>query len=115
MPVGINIEDYDIVMVLLQEWQMFYLITICLIFAFAMVLQIPKLKIDPNTKLIVFLVWAVYGVVPTFHWTYTMGGLGNPVVQVSHTALLLLLGILYEHRKKNLCGDHVYVYSTIGL
>lgn len=78
---------------------MFYLITICLIFAFAMVLQIPKLKIDANTKLIVFLIWAAYGVVPTFHWTYTMGGLGNPVVQVSPIASLLLLVILYEHRK----------------
>ena len=79
---------------------MFYLITVFLIFAFAMVLQIPKLKIDANTKMIVFLSWALYGVVPTFHWTYTMGGLGNPVVQVSQTALLLLLGIIYKHRKK---------------
>lgn len=65
-----------------KEWQMFYLITVFLIFAFAMVLQIPKLKIDANTKMIVFLIWAVYGVVPTFHWTYTMGGMENPVVQI---------------------------------
>lgn len=93
---------------------MFYLITICLIFAFAMVLQIPKLKIDANTKLIVFLSWALYGVVPTFHWTYTMGGLSNSVVQVSQIASLLLLGIIYKHRK-DLCGDHVYVYSSISL
>jgi hypothetical protein len=69
-------------MVWLQEWRMFYLVTIFLIFAFAMVLQIPKLKIDANTKLIVFLSWAVYGVVPTFHWTIIMGGLENDVVQV---------------------------------
>jgi len=94
---------------------MFYLITICLIFAFAMVLQIPKLKIDANTKLIVFLSWALYGVVPTFHWTYTMGGLENPVVKVSQIVSLLLLGIIYEHREKDLCGDHVYVDSSIGL
>ena len=93
---------------------MFYLITICLIFAFAMVLQIPKLKIDANTKMIVFLSWALYGVVPTLHWIYTMGGLGNPVVQVSQIASLLLLGIIYEHRK-DLRGDHVYVDSSIGL
>jgi hypothetical protein len=98
---------------LLQEWKMFYLITICLIFAFAMVLQIPKLKIDANTKLIVFLSWALYGVVPTFHWTYAMGGLGNPVVQVRHIALSLLLGILYKQRKEALCGDNVY--SSISL
>jgi len=94
---------------------MFYLISVFLIFAFAMVLQIPKLKIDANTKMIVFLSWAVYGVVPTFHWTYTMGGMENPVVQVSQTASLLLLGIIYKHRKKDLGGDHVYVYSSIGL
>lgn len=74
-------------MILFQEWQMFYLVTICLIFAFAMVLQIPKLKIDANTKLIVFLSWALYGVVPTFHWTAIMGGLENTVVQVSHVSL----------------------------
>jgi len=79
---------------------MFYLITVFLIFAFAMVLQIPKLKIDANTKMIVFLIWAVYGVVPTFHWTYTMGGMENPVVQVSQTASLLLLGIIYKCRKR---------------
>jgi hypothetical protein len=79
-----------------------------------LVLQIPKLKIDANTKLIVFLSWALYGVVPTFHWTYTMGGLENPVVKVSLIASLLLLGIIYERRKKDLCGDHVYVDSSIG-
>ncbi|XP_021922010.1 progestin and adipoQ receptor family member 3 isoform X2 [Zootermopsis nevadensis] len=65
-----------------KEWQMFYLVTIFVIFAFAMVLQIPKLKVDANTKLIVFLAWALYGVVPTFHWTVIMGGLGNGVVQL---------------------------------
>jgi len=69
---------------------MFYLVTIFLIFAFAMVLQIPKLKIDANTKLIVFLCWALYGVVPTFHWTVIMGGLENIVVQVRPITSLLL-------------------------
>lgn len=47
-----------------------------------MVLQIPKLRVDANMKLIVFVCWAAYGVVPTFHWTVIMGGLDNPVVQV---------------------------------
>jgi hypothetical protein len=65
-----------------------------------MVLQLPKLKIDANTKLIVFLSWALYGVVPTFHWTYSMGGLENPVVQVRYIASLLLFGILYEQREE---------------
>jgi hypothetical protein len=44
-----------------------------------------------------------------------MGGLENPVVKVSQIASLLLLGIIYEHREKDLCGDHVYVDSSIGL
>ena len=70
---------------------MFYLVTVCLIFLFAMILQIPRLQIDSNTKLIVFILWAAYGVVPTFHWTIIMGGFENPVVQVSVIILNNLL------------------------
>lgn len=70
-----------------------------------MVLQIPKLKIEANTKLIVFLSWALYGVVPTLHWTIIMGGLENDVVQVvqlhswmkfCHCCLLSVTGIKME-------------------
>ncbi|XP_067008952.1 progestin and adipoQ receptor family member 3 [Anabrus simplex] len=65
-----------------KPWQMFYLITVCAIFISAMVIQIPKFNVDSNVKLIVFVSWAAYGVVPTFHWTIIMGGLSNPVVEL---------------------------------
>nr|CAD7461349.1 unnamed protein product [Timema tahoe] len=64
-----------------KEWQTFYLVTVLIIFMFAMVLQVPRLKVDANVKLIVFVVWAAYGVIPTFHWTVVMGGYANPVVE----------------------------------
>lgn len=66
----------------LQEWQQFYLSTVLLIFLIAMVLQWPRLNVSSNLKLAVFVAWAAYGVVPTFHWTLVMGGTANPVVQV---------------------------------
>lgn len=47
-----------------------------------MILQIPKLNISPNIKMIVFIAWAAYGVLPTMHWTLIMGGLENPLVEV---------------------------------
>lgn len=47
-----------------------------------MVLQMPRLNVSSNLKLSVFVAWAAYGVVPTFHWTLIMGGLANPMVQV---------------------------------
>ena len=59
------------------------MITVFFIFVFAMILQIPRLEVDSNTKLIVFILWAVYGIIPTVHWTIVMGGFENPVVQVS--------------------------------
>lgn len=62
---------------------MFYLITVALIFTFAMILQIPKLNINAHVKMLVFVAWAGYGVIPTIHWTFRMGGLENPVVMVS--------------------------------
>ncbi|KAK7571914.1 hypothetical protein V9T40_014386 [Parthenolecanium corni] len=29
-----------------------------------------------------FVFWAVYGVIPTIHWMFAMGGWDNPIVQV---------------------------------
>lgn len=58
----------------------FYMITITVIFGFAMILQYPKLNINANLKMIVFVIWAAYGVVPTLHWAILMGGFGNPLV-----------------------------------
>lgn len=62
---------------------MFYLITVAVIFTFAMILQIPKFNVNANVKMVVFVAWAAYGVIPTVHWTFRMGGLANPVVNVS--------------------------------
>jgi hypothetical protein len=66
-----------------QEWQQFYLLTVCLIFALAMALQYPAFQVDAHTKMLVFVGWAAYGVVPTVHWTIMMGGWQNPIVYVS--------------------------------
>ncbi|KAJ8977550.1 hypothetical protein NQ317_018663 [Molorchus minor] len=60
--------------------QNFYLSTVTLIFVIAMMLQIPKFKINDNVKMLVFVAWAAYGVIPTLHWTIHMGGFENPVV-----------------------------------
>lgn len=58
------------------------MLSVTFIFAIAMVLQIPKLNVDSNIKMIVFVAWALYGVIPTFHWHALMGGFKNPLVQV---------------------------------
>ncbi|EEB19387.1 conserved hypothetical protein [Pediculus humanus corporis] len=63
-------------------WQRFYLSTVFLIFVFAMILQMPRLNVSSNLKLMVFVAWGAYGVVPTFHWTVIMGGIANPVVEL---------------------------------
>lgn len=56
--------------------------SVTLIFVLAMVLQIPKLNVPYLVKMCVFIGWAAYGVLPTLHWTYTLGGFENPMVQV---------------------------------
>lgn len=65
-----------------KEWQQFYLLTVLFIFLIAMVLQVPRFNVSSNLKLAVFVAWAAYGVVPTFHWVLIMGGTANPVVQL---------------------------------
>ncbi|CAG5108984.1 Similar to Paqr3: Progestin and adipoQ receptor family member 3 (Mus musculus) [Cotesia congregata] len=64
------------------ELQQFYLITVLLIFVIAMVLQIPSLEVNGNVKLLVFVGWAAYGVLPTLHWGIAMGGMENPIVNM---------------------------------
>ncbi|CAH2210150.1 jg23486, partial [Pararge aegeria aegeria] len=64
------------------EWKTFYMISVTLIFAVAMVLQIPRLQVPYLVKMCVFIGWAAYGVLPTLHWTYVMGGFDNPMVQI---------------------------------
>ncbi|XP_043515136.1 progestin and adipoQ receptor family member 3 [Frieseomelitta varia] len=65
-----------------KELQRFYLVTVLAIFIFAMVLQIPKLNVNGNIKLVVFVAWAAYGVLPTLHWSIAMGGMDNPIVRM---------------------------------
>lgn len=65
-----------------QDIQRFYLSTVLLIFIIAMVLQIPSLNVNSNVKLLTFVGWAIYGVLPTFHWSIIMGGMENPIVKM---------------------------------
>ncbi|KAK2589142.1 hypothetical protein KPH14_001962 [Odynerus spinipes] len=65
-----------------KDLQQFYLITVLVIFLFAMTLQIPSLNVNGNVKLIVFVAWAAYGVLPTLHWSIAMGGMDNPIVRM---------------------------------
>lgn len=58
------------------------MITVLAIFIFAMILQIPKLNVNGNVKLVVFVAWAAYGVLPTLHWSIAMGGMDNPIVRM---------------------------------
>ncbi|XP_055618140.1 progestin and adipoQ receptor family member 3 isoform X2 [Toxorhynchites rutilus septentrionalis] len=60
----------------------FYIITIGVIFALAMILQIPRLKVHSNIKMLAFVSWALYGVVPTVHWYIVMGGGESTMVKL---------------------------------
>ena len=56
--------------------------TVLSIFLVALLLQLPKFKVDENIKLAVFVGWAAYGVLPTLHWSVIMGGMENPMVNL---------------------------------
>ncbi|KAI4472348.1 hypothetical protein M0802_016914 [Mischocyttarus mexicanus] len=71
-----------LLLICFQDLQQFYLVTVLVIFVIAMILQIPKLNVNGNVKLIVFVAWAVYGVLPTLHWSIAMGGMDNPIVRL---------------------------------
>lgn len=73
----------DIETKLFQTLRNFYVISVGLIFTIAMVLQIPRLAIKDNIKMMALLGWAIYGIVPTCHWYFEMGGTENKMVQVS--------------------------------
>lgn len=64
------------------ELRNFYIITIGVIFTVAMILQIPRLKVNSNIKMIAFVAWAAYGVVPTLHWYIVMGGTESTMVKL---------------------------------
>ncbi|KAJ3665493.1 hypothetical protein Zmor_000986 [Zophobas morio] len=58
----------------------FYLFTVTVIFAIAMGLHIPSFNVNANVKMMVFVAWAAYGVVPTLHWAIHMGWFESPIV-----------------------------------
>lgn len=64
------------------ELRNFYIITIGVIFTVAMILQIPRLKVPSNVKMLAFVAWAAYGVVPTLHWYIVMGGAESTMVKL---------------------------------
>jgi hypothetical protein len=67
----------------LQPLRNFYIITIAIIFGIAMIIQIPALKVNNHLKMIVFVAWAAYGIIPTLHWYLAMGGAESQMVKVS--------------------------------
>lgn len=65
----------------------FYVATVALIFGIACFLQLPALKVKDGVKMLVFVIWAAYGVIPTAHWYFTMGGVESQMVQVRRMKL----------------------------
>ncbi|XP_017767941.1 PREDICTED: progestin and adipoQ receptor family member 3 isoform X2 [Nicrophorus vespilloides] len=86
-----------------SHWRQFYIISVTLIFFVAMLLQHPKFNVDSNTRMIVFVSWAAYGVIPTIHWIFVMGGINNPVVE------LLLPRVLGMYA---ISGTAFFIYIT---
>jgi hypothetical protein len=66
----------------LQVLRNFYIATIVVIFMISMIMQIPRLKVKDNIKITVFVSWAAFGVIPTLHWYFEMGGNENTMVNV---------------------------------
>lgn len=50
---------------------------------FVAVIIIQVVSTNDVLKIGIFVFWAVYGIIPTIHWMFTMGGWNNPIVQVS--------------------------------
>ncbi|XP_019881240.1 progestin and adipoQ receptor family member 3 [Aethina tumida] len=86
-----------------QDLQYFYLITVTLIFMFAMILQVPSFNVNMYVKMSVFVAWAAYGVIPTLHWSYLMGGFDNPIVALLLPRVLGMYGI---------SGTAFFIYIT---
>lgn len=72
-----------------QVLRNFYIATIVVIFMISMIMQIPRLKVKDNIKITVFVSWAAFGVIPTFHWYFEMGGNENTMVNVRLVCTLL--------------------------
>lgn len=75
-------------------WKSFYEILIGCMSIVVLVTHLSSndrsFKSDRN-RTIIFCVWALFGVVPTGHWTYMEGGFDNPLIQ----ALLPRVAVMY--------------------
>lgn len=58
------------------------------IFVTAMVIQIPRLNVSSQFKIIIFVGWALFGIFPTMHWAIEMGGFHNAMVSVSSLKII---------------------------
>lgn len=56
-------------------------------------MQIPRLKVQDHIKITVFVSWAAFGVIPTIHWYFEMGGNENSMVNVR---LYLLFPMIHK-------------------
>ncbi|XP_058128121.1 progestin and adipoQ receptor family member 3 [Anopheles coustani] len=73
-----------------QPLRYFYMITIGVIFTAAMILQVPRLKVPSHVKMVAFVAWAAYGIVPTLHWYYVMGGSESTMVKLFIPRVLMM-------------------------
>uniref|UniRef100_A0AAG5DXL5 Progestin and adipoQ receptor family member 3 n=1 Tax=Anopheles atroparvus TaxID=41427 RepID=A0AAG5DXL5_ANOAO len=73
-----------------QPLRYFYMITIGVIFTAAMILQVPRLKVPSHVKMVAFVAWAAYGVVPTLHWYFVMGGSESTMVKLFIPRVLMM-------------------------
>jgi hypothetical protein len=55
----------------------------------SMVMHVPRLKIKDHIKITVFVSWAAFGVIPTIHWYFEMGGRENTMVDVSSIIIII--------------------------
>lgn len=67
----------------LQELRTIYIVAVGVIFVTAMVIQIPYLNVSSQLKIVIFVGWAMFGILPTTHWAIKMGGFQNKMVSVS--------------------------------
>jgi len=75
----------------LTWWRNFYLITVFLIVAFAVIFwnKLNEARYE-RERLIFFTVWAIYGTVPSVHWIILSGGLENDIVRVFFPRIVIM-------------------------
>lgn len=69
-----------------------------------MVMQMPQIDINAHLRMLVFVAWAAYGVIPTIHWTIHLGGLENPVVAVS-SPIVISCQIYFDNLKPKIIAS----------